>query len=534
MTKHTEPTLPDGVPVYEAPVDAFAEFGLKPSILRGVHEAGFTTPSPIQLQAIPLIVAGRDVVGQAHTGTGKTAAFGLPGMSAIKHTGNVEMLVITPTRELATQVSDELFRLGRFENVRTVAIYGGSPYGRQLDALRSGVQVVVATPGRLLDLLEGGRVTKFFQPSLVVLDEADEMLDMGFLEDIQKIFTFLPGERQTLLFSATMPRPIQELAKTILKDPTMISVSPKEATVKEINQQYCVINEHERDNAIVRLIDSMEPKKSIIFCRTKSEVDRLSTTLLGRGYFARGLHGDMEQNQREDVIGCFRAGAASILVATDVAARGLDVADVTHVFNYHIPFDPDSYVHRIGRTGRAGKKGVAVTLITPSEYQGLKRIQNMVGRIQWSSIATRKELRKMVAVRMLETIRDKDASADAEEIFETLAGEMDLAEISCRLLTLLLEREAISGPDRIGLDSAQVERLQRPGPPTARKGAPPVRRQPYRADRPSYYGKPQGGYDKARGSSYGKDKPGGYAKDKPGGFEKEKPSGFEKPKRKKA
>ena len=461
------------------PAESFEGFGLKASILRGVEEAGFTVPSPIQSQVIPLILAGRDVIGQAHTGTGKTAAFGLPGMNSIRHAGHVEMLVITPTRELATQVGDELYRLGQFEKVRTVAIYGGQPYGRQLDALRSGVQVVVATPGRLLDLLEGGRVGKFFKPSLVVLDEADEMLDMGFLEDIQKIFTHLPEARQTLLFSATIPAPIRQLAATILKEPVFISVNPKEATVREIHQQYYVIGEHERDDAIVRLIDSLEPKKAIIFCRLKSEVDRLGTMLMARGYFARGLHGDMEQSQREEVIGGFRSGANTILVATDVAARGLDVADVSHVFNYHIPFDPDSYIHRIGRTGRAGRKGVAVTLITPQEYQGLRRIQGTVGRIQLCFIPSRKELRKVVAERLIETVRQREpAGREAEKIFAALAGELDLAEISHRLLELLLEREAIGGPDRIGLDSAAVERMQRPGPP-ARKKAPPRRFSPY-------------------------------------------------------
>ena len=476
LTKKTQATPPAAEIIPVAATESFTEFGLKSTILRGVEEAGFSVPSPIQKQVIPLILEGRDVVGQAHTGTGKTAAFGLPGMNMIRHAGHVEMLVITPTRELATQVSDELYRLGRFEQVRTVPIYGGQPYGHQLDSLRRGVQIVVATPGRLLDLLEGGRVAKFIKPSLVILDEADEMLDMGFLEDIKKIFTHLPEERQTLLFSATMPKPIRELAATILKDPAFISVNPKEATVREIQQHYYVIGEQERDDAVVRLLDSLEPGKAIIFCRTKSEVDRLSTTLLGRGYFARGLHGDMEQSQREEVIAGFRSGAANILVATDVAARGLDVADVTHVFNYHIPFDPESYVHRIGRTGRAGKKGMAITLITPQEYQGLKRIQGMVGRIQLSFIPTRKDLRKVAAQRIIDTIREKEPARDAEKMFELLVGEMDMAEIACRLLTLQLEREAISGPDRIGFDMAAVERMQRPGPPTARKGAPYGRR----------------------------------------------------------
>ena len=487
-TPAIDPIPAEAAAVAAAPAHTFAEFDLKPGIMRGVEEAGFITPSPIQHQTIPLILQGRDLIGQAHTGTGKTAAFGLPGMNRITHAGYVEMLVITPTRELATQVGEELARLGRYENIRTVAIYGGQPYGRQLDALRAGVEVVVATPGRLLDLLEGGRVRDFVKPSIVVLDEADEMLDMGFLDDIKKIFAFLPAERQTLLFSATMPAPIRQLAATVLNNPAHINSNPAEMTVREIQQHYFVIGERERDDAIIRLLDSLEPPKAIIFSRTRSEVDRLAMLLQGQGCAARGLHGDMEQRQREEVIGSFRAGQATILVATDVAARGLDIADVTHVINYHIPFDPESYVHRIGRTGRAGRKGMAVTLITPHEYQGLKRIQGRVGKIQLGFLPSRRDIRASVIARLGQSVREQPTNREADKLAQTLAGEIEPVELVSRMLTMLLDREMISGPEHIGLDMEAVARLQRPEPPRFSKSGPPrgpgaSRFQPPRAGR---------------------------------------------------
>ncbi|MDR3347372.1 MAG: DEAD/DEAH box helicase, partial [Helicobacteraceae bacterium] len=296
--------------------NSFESFGFKPQIMRGIKEAGFTDPSPIQVEAIPYILAGRDLIGQAHTGTGKTAAFGLPAMNQIERDNTVALLVITPTRELTTQVSDELFKLGRFAGMRTVTVYGGQSSHRQVDLIGRGAQVVVATPGRLLDLLQSGRLAHF-EPSIVVLDEADEMLDMGFLDDIREIFKFLPADRQTLMFSATMPAPIRELAGRILKDPISIKVTAEETTNKDIAQHYYVIEEHERDDAILRLIDSEEPSKSIIFARTKKEVDRLSTMLIAKGYGAKGLHGDMEQRGREEVIKGFKTGQLEILVATD-------------------------------------------------------------------------------------------------------------------------------------------------------------------------------------------------------------------------
>lgn len=455
----------------------FEQFELKESILRGIKESGFKIPSPIQQKVIPLILAGKDVVAQAHTGTGKTAAFGLPAMNLLEKNNGIGLLVITPTRELATQVSEELYKLGSYSGINTVTIYGGQSITRQMEMIRRGPQVVVATPGRLLDMLQSNRLGNF-KPAIVVLDEADEMLDMGFLEDIQKIFTFLPKVRQTLLFSATMPMPIQKLANEILKDPVFVSVTSSETTNKNIKQCYYVIEEYERDDAIIRLMDSHESAKSIIFCRTKKEVDRLGTMLNSHGYLARVLHGDMEQNQREEAIHGFRAGKVDTLVATDVAARGLNVTDVSHVYNYHIPFDPESYVHRIGRTARAGRKGIAITLVTPREFRGLQYISKTVGtQIEQCFIPTLKEVKQLQTAKFIEEIKAKPATEDANLILKALEAEMDFSEIGVKLISLLMERYSVSGPDRIGVDRKKLESMLRPSPERSR-GARPYRGKP--------------------------------------------------------
>ena len=442
-------------------MQTFESFGLHQDILKAVKEAGFTEPSPVQEQAIPLVLAGNDIVAQAQTGTGKTAAFGLPTMSMIDASHNkVQLLVITPTRELATQVSDELYSLGRFCGIKTVTIYGGSSYSRQIGLIEKGASVIVATPGRMLDLLKNGKLPGF-SPKMVVLDEADEMLDMGFLEDIEEIFTYLPKERQTLLFSATMPDPIKKLATKILHDPKFVSVTPKDHTTNEdIEQLYYVINEHERDDAMVRLLDALEPEKSIVFCRTKKEVDRLSTQLMAVGYAAKGLHGDMEQNQRESVIKAFRSSQIELLVATDVAARGLNVADISHVFNYHMPFDPESYVHRIGRTGRAGKKGTAITLVTPIEFHSMQRIGKKVGsKIEHRIIPSLHDVKESKLSKIANDIRNATMNDSAVKLLAMLEEDMDMAQIALKLLSNLLKENAPVGPDKIGLDKKTLEHV---------------------------------------------------------------------------
>jgi len=494
-------------PIQTTEAVPFEALGLAEHILEGVRQAGFRVASPIQAEAIPVVLAGRDIVAQAHTGTGKTAAFGLPSMSLLDPKGGVGLLVITPTRELCMQVSEELYRLGQFAGLHTCAIYGGQSYTRQIDSIRRGAQIVVATPGRLKDLLEGKRLGKF-APQIVVLDEADEMLDMGFLDDIRSIFSHLPEERQTLLFSATMPRPIQQLAATILNNPERIAITQRETTNANIEQRYYVIEEHEREDALIRLMDAEEPEKSIIFCRTRMEVDRLATSLAARGVSALGLHGDIEQRQREKIIRAFRQGEAEVLVATDVAARGLDVSDVTHVFNYHIAFNPESYVHRIGRTGRAGKKGLAITLVNPMELREIQRIQHKTGKeMTQALVPSRHELQKAQLTKLVERIRHQPLDDSAAEVMLALEEEIDLAQLSIKLLSMQLQQEKVAGPERIGLQGEHLKRVMarlkerggehrgaRRGP---WKGKPGGRRQgPGRGDRP--YGAGRKGAPKGR------------------------------------
>ncbi len=439
----------------------FDKFNLDSDILKAVVEAGFREPSPVQDEAIPLVLEGHDIVAQAQTGTGKTAAFGLPAMSMIdSNQKRVQILVITPTRELATQVSDELYTLGRFKNIKTVTIYGGSSYNRQIGLIEKGASVVVATPGRMLDLLKNGRL-KNFAPQTVVLDEADEMLDMGFLEDIESILKFLPDERQTLLFSATMPEPIKRLAKRRLNDPKFVSITPKEHTTNEdIEQLYYVIEERERDSALIRLLDSVEPVKSVVFCRTKKEVDRVSTQLMAIGYSASGLHGDMEQNQRESVIKAFRNSQIEILVATDVAARGLNVTNISHVFNFHIPFDPESYVHRIGRTGRAGKKGTAITLVTPMEYHSMQRIAKKVGtNIKFKMVPSLSDVKESQLQKMANEIENAPLQENAQKVLDILGDDINLSKISLKLISMLINKNSLQGPNKIGFDQKTLANL---------------------------------------------------------------------------
>ncbi|MCK9336791.1 MAG: DEAD/DEAH box helicase [Arcobacteraceae bacterium] len=435
----------------------FEEFGFKSKIIEAINEAGFKEPSPVQKEAMPVVLQGRDIVAQAHTGTGKTAAFGLPILQQLKLNGTVEAVVIVPTRELAVQVSDELFKFGKFLGIKTATVYGGSSYSRQLKHIESA-SIIVATPGRFLDLLNNGQIN--INPAFVVLDEADEMLDMGFLEDIKSIFKFLPSDRQTLMFSATMPKEIKELSKTILNNPHFISVTTGEVTNKNIKQYYYVVEEYERDDALIRLLDYKNPHKSIIFCRMKKEVDRLSTFLVSQGYSAKGLHGDMEQRQREEVIKSFKGGNIEILIATDVAARGLDVNDVSHVFNYHIPFESESYVHRIGRTGRAGKEGLAISIVTPHEFNSLVRIQKSVGAtLESRVIPTISEVREKNQTSLSKKIADQEISQAAQMLVETLKEQFDISTIAYKLASVVFQEQDVGGKDTIGKSSTEVNRL---------------------------------------------------------------------------
>jgi len=441
---------------------SFDSFGFNKEIMKGISTAGFKVPSPVQEQVMPLILEGRDVIAQSHTGTGKTAAFGLPAMNSMQKSIGIELLVITPTRELAAQISDEIFRLGKFAGIRTCTILGGHSYSRQLRQLESGVQVLSATPGRLLDMLKSGKIA-LTAPLSVVLDEADEMLDMGFLDDIMEIFEFLPQERQTMLFSATMPPQIRRLAGKILDNPEFIkAISTDNSTNVDIDQSYYVIQEQERELAAIRLMEALDPEKAIVFCRTKLEVDKLSTYLGARGYNAKGLHGDMEQPQRNQVMTSFRNGMIDILVATDVAARGLDVADVTHVFNYHIPFDAKSYIHRVGRTGRAGQKGKAVTLVTPSEFRTIQRIEKSVGStIKLKVIPTISSIREEKRKRLSGEVFEYTPGTDGINLIEALEEEMDVRSIAVILASMLLDADKTTGPDQIGYTEETLRKMLR-------------------------------------------------------------------------
>ncbi len=435
----------------------FNEFNFKEKLQASIVEAGFKEPSPIQRDAIPVVLDGKDIVGQAHTGTGKTAAFGLPILNMMKTNKGVEAVVIVPTRELAMQVSDELFRFGKNLKINTATVYGGQSYSRQLKHIENA-GIIIATPGRFLDLLKGEKIN--IKPSFIVLDEADEMLDMGFLDDIKEIFTYMPEKRQTLLFSATMPTAIKNLAKSILREPEFITITKSEVTNSKITQSFYVVDEHERDDALIRLYDFKNPEKSIIFCRTKKEVDRLSTFLVSQGFSAKGLHGDMEQRQREEAIKAFKKGKLEILIATDVAARGLDVNDVTHVFNYHLPFDSESYVHRIGRTGRAGKEGMAVSIVTPHEFRMLQKIQKDTGgKLEAKVVPNINSVKEKKTDSLKNKIIDQKIYDSGIDLVESLKEEYDLSTIAHKLASILTNDTYVKGGNYIGKSQTDIQRL---------------------------------------------------------------------------
>jgi ATP-dependent RNA helicase DeaD len=351
---------------------------LSQEALHAISDMGFEEATPIQSQSIEIIMSGRDVIGQSQTGTGKTAAFGIPLLEKInQYDKHLQAVILCPTRELAIQISEEFRKLLKYrDNIKVIPIYGGQPIDRQIIALRKGAQVIIGTPGRVMDHMNR-RTLKMETVQFVVLDEADEMLDMGFRDDIETILDKVPTNRQTMLFSATMPREILDLTKRYQKEPAHVMVVHKELTVPSIDQVYFEVKEKIKLDALCRLIDMDNPSLSLIFCNTKKLVDELVEQLQGRGYFAEGLHGDMKQSQRDLVMKKFRNRTIEILVATDVAARGIDVDDIDIVFNYDIPQDEEYYIHRIGRTGRAGKSGRAYTFVVGKEIYKLREIMKL-------------------------------------------------------------------------------------------------------------------------------------------------------------
>jgi ATP-dependent RNA helicase DeaD len=429
-------------------VASFADLALRPELLHALSELGYEEPTPIQREAIPPVLQGRDLLGQAATGTGKTAAFALPILQRMTPDGGrrqPQALILVPTRELAMQVSEAIHRYGHDLGTRVLPIYGGQPISRQLRELDRGVDVVVATPGRALDHISR-RTLRLDELQMVVLDEADEMLDMGFAEDIDAILQNAPEDRQTLLFSATMPPRIAGIARRHLHDPIRISIARAPTAPGEkprVRQSAYMVSRAHTPAALGRVLDLEAPTAAIVFCRTREEVDDLTETLNGRGYRAEALHGGMGQEQRDRVMGRLRAGAADLLVATDVAARGLDIEQLTHVINYSVPAAPESYVHRIGRVGRAGREGVAITLAEPREHRMLQTIERMTKRrIPVEKVPTIADLRarrlELTRAALEESILDEDLDR-FRVVVETLTDEYDVMEVALAAVKLAHE-----------------------------------------------------------------------------------------------
>jgi ATP-dependent RNA helicase DeaD len=464
--------------------NGFADLGLRPELLASLAQLGYEEPTPIQEEAIPPLAEGRDLLGQAATGTGKTAAFALPVLQRLPVErdsggagGGPVALVLVPTRELAVQVSEAFHRYGRDLGARVLPVYGGAPIGRQLRALESGVDVVVATPGRALDLVQRGSL-RLGGVATVVLDEADEMLDMGFAEDLDALLAETPDERQTVLFSATMPRRLDALARRHLRDPMRISIGREAVEPGEppkVRQTAYVVPRAAKPAALGRVLDVEAPSAAIVFCRTREEVDSLTETLNGRGYRAEALHGGMSQEQRDRVMGRLRSGTADLLVATDVAARGLDIEQLTHVVNYDVPSAPESYVHRIGRVGRAGREGVAITLAEPREHRMLKLIEKVGGAsITVEKLPTVADLRtrrlELTRAALRETLLEEDLE-HYRVVVESLADEFDPIEVALAAVKLAAEAGGGDDADEEEIPEVSFRPERSAGRGTDRRGA---------------------------------------------------------------
>lgn len=426
----------------------FEEMTLSKEILRAVEDMGFEEMTPIQARTIPFMAEGKDVIGQAQTGTGKTIAFGIPVIEAVKpRSRRTQAVILCPTRELAIQVSEEVKRLSKYRReVSVLPVYGGQPIDRQLRVLEGGVHVVIGTPGRTIDHINRGTL-KLDSVKVVVLDEADEMLNMGFMEDVETILEKTPAERQTLLFSATMPPPILRLAGRYMKEPEIVKVVFKELTVPNVDQSYYEVREGMKPEALSRIIDMNGLRLSLVFCNTKKKVDEVALELQARGYLAEGLHGDMTQAQRDRVMGKFRRNALEVLVATDVAARGLDVGGIEAVFNYDLPQDDEYYVHRIGRTARAGKTGRAFTFVAGREIYKLREIEKYARtRVRRGSIPSLAQVEESRSIGVLEKVKDRIEEGNLDryaQLIESLVEEeYSTLDVAAALLKMALGAEA--------------------------------------------------------------------------------------------
>ena len=435
----------------------FASLGLREDLLSTLTALGYEEPTPIQAASIPLLIGGADMLGQAATGTGKTAAFALPILERLdpqRTVGNPRALVLVPTRELALQVSQAFHSYGKSIGVRLVAIYGGAPARQQIEALRRGVDVVIATPGRALDLCDRGSL-KLGDVRTVVLDEADEMLEMGFIEDIETLLAKTPESRQTVLFSATMPKRIDKLASRHLREPERVAIAApakKSGDVPRVRQAAYVVKRFDKPAAVMRILDAEDPTAAIIFCRTRGEVDDLTQALAARGYQAEALHGGLTQDQRDRVMGRLRARTTDLLVATDVAARGLDVDHLSHVVNYDLPSSPEVYVHRIGRVGRAGREGVALSLVEPRERRMLAAIEKLIGTaIPIEKVPSIADVRTLRLERTREAIEDilddPDQQARLESYQDVVTELLEERDPETALLAAFALAHAQSGGD---------------------------------------------------------------------------------------
>ncbi len=426
----------------------YEDAGIDQRILRAVKELGFEHMTPIQEQAIPLFMTGRDIIGQAQTGTGKTAAFGIPILQKVDpQDRSLQAVILCPTRELAMQAADELRKFAKYmDSVKVLPVYGGQEIYKQIKSLKTGVQIVVGTPGRVMDHMRR-HTLKFDHVHTIVLDEADEMLNMGFREDIETILKEMPQERQTGLFSATMPKPILEITKTYQTDAAYIKMTPKEVTIPLIKQAYYQVRKQDKEEVLCRLIDYYDPKRALIFCNTKRMVDELTEHLKGRGYEVEGLHGDLTQGQRDTVMNLFRGGKTNILIATDVAARGIDVSDVEAVYNFDVPEDIEYYVHRIGRTGRAGKTGRSFTLVVGREAYKIRDIERICHtKIKERKIPNAADIIARKSEKILkeayEVIEGEDISKAMESILDAVAlGQYSATQIAAAFMKMKLGDE---------------------------------------------------------------------------------------------
>ena len=414
-------------------LEKFEQLMISEPVLRALNDMGFEEPTPIQQEAIPVAMSGKDMIGQAQTGTGKTAAFGLPVLERVDGTdGHVQVLILSPTRELAIQVAEELNKMATYTDIHALPIYGGQDIGRQFRALRKNPQIIVATPGRLMDHMDRGSIS-FDHVKTVVLDEADEMLNMGFVDDINKILANVPTERQILLFSATMPKAIQTLAETYLTEPTVVRMKPTHVQMDLIDQYYIEAQDRQKFDILCRLLDMQTPELAIIFGRTKRRVDEVTEALKKRGYMAEGIHGDLSQQKRDSVIRQFRERTIDILVATDVAARGLDISGVSHVYNFDLPQDPESYTHRVGRTGRAGKAGEAITFVIPREIEHLRAIERL----------TKRKIQRRNAPSISDVVEGRQ-QAVMEELMSLVSDAEAIAAFKANAQALLTDTDSVT------------------------------------------------------------------------------------------